>query len=138
MKVIKVLTIAALAVTLAACCSCRTRTKGAGSLTTNGWQLMQIEGESFAATGEKYSLQFGSDGRFSGMGDCNRIMGGYTSAPSGSLSFEGAAGTRMFCSDQQSEDRFLRVLDTVDGYRVDGNTLLLLSGGRTVLVFKKV
>ncbi|MCC8018978.1 MAG: META domain-containing protein [Rikenellaceae bacterium] len=138
MKVLKIFTIAALAVTLAACCSCRTRTKGAGSLTTNGWQLMQIEGEPFAAAGEKYTLQFGSDGKFSGMGDCNRIMGGYTSAPSGTLSFEGAASTRMFCSDQQSEDRFLSVLNSVDGYRVDGNTLLLLSGGQTVLVLKKV
>lgn len=138
MKTVKLIAIAVAAITVASCCSCRTKSRGAGNLTANSWQLIQIDGAAVTADGEKYTLQFSGDNRVSGMGDCNRLTGGYTSDQSGKLTFEGTASTRMLCPDQQGEDRFMKAFTDVDGYRIDGNTLMLLNNGQTVMVFKKI
>ncbi|MCC8036322.1 MAG: META domain-containing protein [Rikenellaceae bacterium] len=138
MRILKIAALVLAAAAVASCCSCRTKSKTA-SLTANNWQVIQMDGEAFAPSrAESYTLQFGVDNRVSGMGDCNRLMGGYTSDAEGNLRFEGAAGTRMFCTDQQTEDKFMRLIGEVDGYSIDGNTLMLKSGGQVVMILKKV
>ncbi|MCD7970353.1 MAG: META domain-containing protein [Alistipes sp.] len=138
MKLLKIAALVALAAAVASCCSCRTKSRTA-SLTANGWQVIQMDGEAFAPQrAESYTVQFGVDNRVTGMGDCNRLNGSYSTDTSGRLTLEGVASTRMFCTDQQSEDKFMRLLSGVDGYSIDGNTLILTTGGQVVMILKKV
>ncbi|MCD8072343.1 MAG: META domain-containing protein, partial [Alistipes sp.] len=138
MRTLKIAALILAAAAAASCCSCRTKSKTA-SLTANSWQVIQMDGEAFTPSrAESYTLQFGPDNRVSGMGDCNRLMGGYTSDAQGNLRLEGAASTRMLCADQQTEDKFMRIISDVDGYSIDGNPLMRQTGGQVVMILKKV
>jgi putative lipoprotein len=72
--------------------------------------------------------------RFTGYGGCNRLMGRYV-LDGPRLSFEGVAGTRRACLDDDGgEDRFLAALAGVRGWRLEGGQLKLLgAGGGTLL-----
>ena len=74
------------------------------------------------------------EARLSGFGGCNRLMGRFVLEGT-RLRFEGIAGTRRACLDDDgSEDRLLTALSGVRGWRIEGGTLKLLSeGGGTLL-----
>lgn len=75
---VRLLLIAALAVSVAACCSCRKGRKNAKPLTGTTWSLVEWQGRPFQAK-DNYRLVFGTEeGRFGGRGDCNSIMGNYS------------------------------------------------------------
>lgn len=103
------------------------------------WQATILDGSNIDAKGESYTLVFGPENKLSGMGDCNRIMGGYSLINQNGLEIKTLASTRMFCPDQEMETRFIKLLESVDSYTIDGNNLMLLSGGdiKIVLTVKK-
>ncbi|WP_322994156.1 META domain-containing protein [Castellaniella sp.] len=80
-----------------------------------------------------------SDGRISGSGGCNRIMG-QGKLDGETLTIGPLAGTRMACPPavMEQEDRFLKTLEEVKGWRVETEQqkLHLLDGaGETLLIF---
>ena len=111
---VRLLLIAALAVSVAACCSCRKGRKNAKPLTGTTWSLVEWQGRPFQAK-DNYRLVFGTEeGRFGGRGDCNSIMGNYSVTDKGGMKIESVASTRAFCPDQAQEDRFIKELDRID------------------------
>lgn len=84
-------------------------------------------------------LTLDSDGRISGSGGCNRFMGD-GKLDGKTLTIGPLAGTRMACPPavMEQEDRFLKTLEKVQGWRVDTaqKKLHLLDGsGETLLIF---
>ncbi len=122
------------------CCSCR---RGGSAIPLNGttWALTEINGTVIdrAGNAERFTLTLDNDNRVSGMGDCNRIMGGYTQSATGDLSFNQAASTRMMCANQAMEDQFLSVINNTAKYRIDNRHLILMDSNNNILAtFKAV
>lgn len=119
----------------------------ATSLTENAWQLRQIVDENGdlrdPVDGSLATLAFEGD-QAGGNSSCNRYFGPYE-LDGDSISFGPLTSTLMTC--QQSletqeqeplmtqEQAFMAALQTVDAWAVDGETLELSAGGKTLLVF---
>jgi heat shock protein HslJ len=70
---------------------------------------------------------------FFGSGGCNRITGAYQIEKKGKISFSNVASTKMACNDQAFEDYFLNAVASVNGFTLDGQTLVLKKDGNTVM-----
>jgi heat shock protein HslJ len=138
MKRAKLIIAASMAACMVACCPCRKHKsvdKTATPLTGTEWRLTRLGGEALSAdTG--YSIQFSADGTVSGVGACNRFSGAYTATQERKLTLgDNLVSTRMFCLQQELEDRYMAMLRRADSYAIDGKTLVLLSGGDVLSVF---
>ena len=117
------------------CCNCRSKSRTSASLTGNTWQLVKIMGQEVTPDGERYTLTFTDEGRFSGVGACNRLMGDYEAAADGKLTIGYPASTRMLCPDPQNENLYFQVVSEAAAYEIDGDTLMLLTDGEVRAVF---
>jgi heat shock protein HslJ len=135
-----ILTVAALAIIVTACCPCRRQTNTI-PLTDVEWRATQLGGENIVA-GEKFRMTLGADGKITGIGDCNRFSGTFTrgagsTAVSGVLTVDGnLVSTRMMCSDQARETAFLKMLGDIDSYSIDKDKLMLLKSGSVLAIFE--
>ncbi|MCW5623282.1 MAG: META domain-containing protein [Burkholderiales bacterium] len=102
------------------------------------WRLVELNGTPVKVEGTRApSLMFGNDGRVSGSGGCNRLMGTYT-ANDAKLTFGPLAGTKMACPDLELETSFLKALNATAGWTIEGSRLSLQDGRRKVLArFRK-
>ncbi len=132
------LLIAALAVTLVGCCSCRSyQKKTRRPLVDTSWQLIQLNGQSIQPVEGKYTITLLSEqNRISGIGDCNRIMGSYTTDQTRALKIGPLGATRMACPAPSQEQAFLAALESATHYDMDGPMLMLLSNGELRAVFQ--
>lgn len=124
--------LAALVVLTASCCPCRkTRsTAAAQPLVATTWQLVQLNGRAVQAEGDTFTVTFGTDGRISGMGACNRLMGPYQTGANGALTIDHPASTQMAClRGADLETAFLRMLSEATHYEVGGDELMVLTDG---------
>ena len=139
MKIVKIMMAAAVVAFVAVgCCPCKKYQKKYGKpLQETQWKMVQFNGRTFDAK-EGYSLVFGKDNRLSGMGDCNRLMATYKADNDGVMKISQVAATRMMCPDQTQEDSFVKMLNEVDSYQMDGPLLLLFSNGEMKAVFEAV
>lgn len=123
---------------MVSCCPCRkSANKDQIAFQGTQWQLIQFDGRAFDASGDSYTVTFGDDGRLTGKGDCNRLNGGYEVASGGILTINGIASTRMFCPDQDTENRFMSRLQSVTSYVIDGRLLMLFENGDVVMTFSE-
>lgn len=104
------------------------KTTPATSLEDRTWNLVQLGDMPVNTPKDRPSAHLvlmSKDNRVAGSGGCNRIMGGYTLEGS-TLKFSKMASTMMMCEDSMAlEQSFLKALDTVTGWSIEGNTLLL-------------
>ena len=87
MRTLFCITISALALLLTSgCCACR---KGKNNLPLEGqqWQLVRMMGRDYTFEKGQFTFSFGEDGIFAGRGACNQFSGGYTTSPTGALTF---------------------------------------------------
>lgn len=132
----RILLITIIAALISSCCPCKKYQKKYGKpLVQTNWVLIQLEGRAFAANGN-YSLVFDSENKVSGVGDCNKIMGGYTEDNTGAMKFSQMSATRKMCPNQQGEDAFMKMLETIDSYKLDGNLLMLFAKGEMLAIFE--
>jgi putative lipoprotein len=83
----------------------------------------------------RVSIAFDGQGRISGSGGCNRLVGGYT-LDGASLRFGQMAGTMMACEPPlgEQEQRFHAALAEVRAWRIENGLLHLTNGaGATVI-----
>jgi heat shock protein HslJ len=84
----------------------------------------------------RVTLFFGSDGRLSGTGGCNRLLGNYVRRDA-KLEISAPAMTMMACPPalMEQERRFADVLSGVRRYEIDSTGALVLtsSDGRAIL-----
>ena len=112
------------------------------SLTNTYWKLTQLAGADVTmAPGQEREVRITltDDGKVHGFTGCNRVMGGYTLTGK-TLRFTQLAGTRMACPPplMQLESAVLANLNSVTGYRFDGEYLILLKDGAPVARFESV
>lgn len=107
---------------------------GPASLIGPTWIAEDIGGRG-VVDGLRTEITFGTDGRATGTGGCNRFNGGFTLEGS-NLRFGPAASTNMACAPaaMDQEQRFHAALAEVRGYRIENGILHLTDGaGRTLV-----
>ena len=93
-----------------------------GVLTGTAWRL----------EGAEATLEFGQEGRASGMGSCNRFNGVVT-VEGDAIQFGGIAATRRACPEavMKQEDAYFAALQDAKRFELDGETLRIYSANRT-------
>ena len=62
-------------------------------------------------------------GRFTGFVGCNTIMGRYTMIDATKLQFSNVGSTKMSCPDTTIESKFLKMIEKVENYKIEGANL---------------
>ena len=136
MKNVISILIAAVVLSLAVgCCACR-KGKNNKPLVGTEWQLARMMGTDIAVADDQFVFQFSEDGRFSGVGACNRMMGDYSVTEKRAISFGELAGTRMMCPNINLETQLIKIISQATHYEIDGDMLLLLSSGELQALLK--
>ena len=130
------LTILIAALFIAGCCDCRKRSKLEKPLVGTTWQLVQIMAHDVTPDGDSYTLLFRSNGTATGKGDCNVFTAIYRMTSSRELSISDIGSTRRLCPNQEAENAFFDLLETVTHYEMDADIMLLLSNGTLVGMMK--
>jgi len=111
-------------------------------LTGTEWTLesYSLDGEAVSSViaGTTITAVF-SDGNVGGSAGCNSYGAGYQ-ADGTNLTIEPPISTKMYCSEpegiMEQENRYLNLLESAAGYRIDGNRLDLLDdSGATLLTY---
>jgi heat shock protein HslJ len=107
------------------------------SLFGKRWKLTQVRGTT--VTTNKPYIEFDEKAkRFSGDGGCNRVAGNFEINGT-QIKFSQAVSTKRACIDramQQVETEFFAALEEVNGFRIEGEVLLLTAGDQTILAFR--
>jgi len=133
-SVLVAISLLALAASVVACGG-----SGTSALTGKTWQLAAItektpafQGVIPAAQQASYTIEFTTDGNYSGQADCNRIAGTYTTSGSSGITINPGASTMMACADPDSfGSLYAHALTTASTWAVanDELTLTLKDGG---------
>ena len=134
-KIISILIVAAVMSLVVGCCACR-KGKNNRPLLGTEWQLVRMMGTDIEVADDQFVFQFSADGRFSGVGACNRMMADYSVTEKRAISFGELAGTRMMCPKVNLEAQFTKILGQATHYEIDGDMLLLLSNGELQALLK--
>lgn len=133
-----VLAVACVILAASACCRCRSyQRRTQKPLEGTPWQLQQMEGRTVRPEDDRFTLVFYAEGRLAGKGACNRIMGSYVAGEKGEMKIAQLASTRMACPGLEGENAFIRMLEGVTHFEMDGPMLLLLRDGELCAVFQE-
>lgn len=104
------------------------------------WRLIELGGQAVVTTAmqKPLTLAFSPEGRrIAGSAGCNSYLGTFTDNH-GRLQLNPGSMTLMACANLAStrEKKFVAMLRSADGYKIDGDFLLLTHDGRTVAKFK--
>ncbi len=137
MKILKIAALAAACIAIIACCPCRkgkSTAKNSLPLTQTRWQLVRVNALNITPD-DNFEIVFHDDMSVNGIGACNRFFGKYT-ASNGKIKIGPLGSTRMMCPNMADENAFLAMLDKIDTYTIDGNTLMLLKNGELLGVLE--
>ena len=132
----------AAAMILAAGCTSAPPASSRAALTNTYWKLTELHGARVTmAPGQEREVRItlDNDGKVSGFTGCNQLMGGYTVAAE-VLRFTQLGSTRMMCPPpaMQLESAVLAHLNSVTGFRIEGEQLILLKDGAPVARYESV
>ncbi len=127
------------AVFLNACCTASACTGKA--LTSGGWELEEETLAGIQKTWEKperdITLVIQPDGKYAGCAGINRYFGSAVlDVKAGKVKFNPGGTTMMMGPGGDYERAYLKMLSTVDSYKICGDELQLLSSGKTVAEFE--
>lgn len=98
-------------------------------LTETYWKLTELMGKPVAMTPadkrEMHMILKNENSRIQGHAGCNSFTGSYELKEGNRIVFSKMAVTQMACIDMETEDQFLKVLETADNYNINGNILQL-------------
>ena len=117
------------------CCACR-KGKNNKQLVGTEWHLERMMGQEVDIDADQFVFVFSNDGRFSGVGACNRMMGDYSITDKGAIKFGALAGTRMMCPKAHLEAEFTKIIGQATHYEIDAELLLILSNGELQAVLR--
>ncbi len=112
-------------------------------LTGTEWTLesysLSSEAVSSVIAGTTITAVFSADGNVGGNAGCNSYGAGYQ-VNGTNLTIEAPISTKMYCGEpegvMEQENRYLTLLESVAGYRIDGTRLVLTDeSGTTLLTF---
>lgn len=97
------------------------------------WRLTAVMGQSLtsgATTAKEAFIKFNVDGKsVGGNGGCNTFGGSYEMIDSSHISFGPIMSTKMYCEDAKYEMLFLDLLERVDNFYINNDTLFLRNKG---------
>lgn len=130
------------AITVAAGCASTPPAASKATLTNTYWKLTELHGARVTMAPEQereVRITLDNDGKVSGFTGCNQLMGGYTVAAE-VLRFTQLGSTRMMCPApaMQLESAVLAHLNSVTGFRIEGEQLILLKDGAPVARYESV
>lgn len=103
------------------------------------WRLSTLPGRNLAQVpvARRPTIAL-ADGRMSGRGLCNHLTAAYTLGAPGELRMGRAGGATLPCREVESLERhFIRQLEDVTGYRIDGDRLVLVTRRGRELNFER-
>ncbi|MBO6513869.1 MAG: META domain-containing protein [Phycisphaerales bacterium] len=110
-------------------------------ITGTTWRVDTIEGQK-PIEGTELWIRFQDHTWMTGSAGCNRISAGYERRGIDGLKMSNIASTRMMCSKpagtMQQESRFLHLLENIDAYHAERDTLTLSTNAITMLSFTRV
>jgi heat shock protein HslJ len=118
------------------------RTLSTGELTGKYWKLVELNGSPavVGAAREAHLRLFAHDSRVAGSTGCNSLTGQFERTAD-RVRFGHMATTRMACVDPslaRQEQDFVRTLETVDRFTVQGDAMTLYANDRPVARFAAV
>ena len=134
-QIISILIASVALATMVGCCACR-KGKNNKPLAGTEWHLERMMGQVVDIDADQFVFQFTEDGRFAGVGACNRMMGDYSATEKRAIKFGALAGTRMMCPKAHLEAEFTKIISQATHYEIDGDLLLILSDGELQAVFR--
>lgn len=103
------------------------------------WKLAKMDvipAKNIDAEPDFFTLEFNAaDTMVSGRTNCNRFFGKYE-LKGQQLEFENLGMTRMACPEMQYEDAFVKMLDEVDRYEIDGSKLKFYDDKKVLAEFR--
>lgn len=131
MKVVKMFFL--MVVAMAAACKSDEKAK----LVAGEWQLKSIKGqEQVKLPEESASILFTDSTSVFGFAGCNRFFGTYSLEGKDKIVIKPVGRTMAYCPDMDFEDQYMKALEEVTNYKVEGNELKLSDAGQKwVLVF---
>ncbi len=108
-------------------------------LANTQWRLLELNGKNvvIAPSERPVTLAFSPEGeRIAGSAGCNAFMGTYR-VEGGKLKLNPGTMTLMACPEpmMQRERQYAKMMSSVDGFRIDGDILSLISKGKVVAKF---
>lgn len=97
------------------------------------WKLVSF-GLTRMAVPQKANIIF-NDGHYSGHGGCNGVGGDYTSEDD-KLTMSAGFSTMMACPELDLEHKYMKYLESVSRFDIEGDTLDLRSDDQILLRFK--
>lgn len=99
---------------------------------TGVWKIVEIDGKSVKKTGNKDNTIEFRDRRFSAYAGCNTMNGQYQQ-DGNKLKFSKSMSTMMACPDMSAEDLLKVILERVDDFVRNDQTLMLRASGEVVV-----
>lgn len=96
--------------------------------------LSEID-SSWEKPGKEITLMIDNASKVAGVAGINRYFGSAEINAGGKIKFAQMASTMMAGPGMQYESAYLKILGTVDTYKIEEDKLILLSAGKTVAVF---
>lgn len=131
--------IIAAAALLAAMTACGGSQEKSLPLEGTTWKLAKMDvipAKNIDAEADFFTLEFNAaDTMVSGRTNCNRFFGKYE-LKGQQLEFENLGMTRMACPEMQYEDAFVKMLDEVDRYEIDGSKLKFYDDKKVLAEFR--
>ena len=101
--------------------------KGAPSIEEKYWKLATLYGNAVAPEKgdrkEAHIILKAEGNRLSGSGGCNTISGDYLLSKDNGIKFSKLVATQMECPVMDNEGHLMKILEMVDGYTLNGDTL---------------
>ena len=93
----------------------------------NKWKLVELNGKPVQNTSDSKKVMFiqlNKDNRYAAFAGCNNMMGSYEIKEDAMrIKFTKGASTMMACPDMTTEQEFAEMLEKVDNYSINGNSL---------------
>lgn len=118
--------------TLLTLSSCKTKQNQASAsespLKGTKWMLVEMMGKPITSSQDGKNIYVyldANENRINGNSGCNGFGGNYELTEGNRIAFSKMMGTMMACADMETETQFLKLMQTVDNYNLNGNSLQL-------------
>lgn len=111
---------------------------GKYTLAETKWKLVSLNKKKVKQKGKKeYFLKLNSkDGKFIAFAGCNSIAGSYAMPSSNTLAFTETIMTQMACPNMALETSFTAMLEKVQGYKLEKESLILYHQKKEIAQFE--
>lgn len=107
-------------------------------LTGHNWQITEVTKQASLTLGEdRWIFNFAANGKYKAFGTCNFLSGSYKTDEAGTFRVSNLDGSNNRCSEEKDEEALIfNMLLLADSFEMNGDTLILKSGGQALMALK--